>query len=657
MIEVKGTKSETQNTDPSDIYRLEAEKKSRSPFAIGVALIGIALYLKSMVSAEAEPYGGPAPAPAKALRGPAAEAASQAAEAEPAAAEDGDRAQRAPDPITAGPEPTSGHMEPAVAPTQLGVRLRPLLPASAEAPSWRSVDAPPVETRVANDNMTRSTGHGGGGGGGGSGSRGEPDVDPTDPDGEEDDDHTSQVNRAPRVAGAVTLRDVSGGTILAIALTHLLQNASDPDGQVLAVKNLAVSSGSLTPAAGGWLYQAGPQPGPVTLTYQVTDGTLSVDQTATFSVVGASAAAAPEGDAALLGMAAERDRSDDEGEAAEAVMAGGQGAEAVAGESDDVRVGSSGDDAIHGGAGMDRILGGAGDDSLFGHGGNDIISGEDGDDQLSGGSGDDLLSGGLGNDFVVGDTGNDRIEGGAGNDRIDGGAGEDTLGGDDGDDVIDGGEGDDRIEGGAGDDLLSDGTGEDLVFAGIGNDTLVVTLAAEADRYDGGAGSDTLDYSAASQGLTIDLVAGTGSGLEVGEDTISGFETIVGGSGDDHFVVGDAAMVLVGGAGENEFEFSFESTSGQSYSVIHEIMDFKVGDTIRMSKYDIFEKVLLEIGDQLADVYGEHVEANETSIRYRHEKGEGVDRTLIEADFDKDDIYETTIELQGHHALVIVEHV
>ena len=217
--------------------------------------------------------------------------------------------------------------------------------------------------------------------------------------------------------------------------------------------------------------------------------------------------------------------------------------------------------------------------------------------------------------------GNDVIAGEAGNDRIEGGAGDDTLGGDDGDDVIDGGEGDDRIDGGAGDDLLLDGTGEDLVFAGIGNDTLVVTLAAEADTYDGGAGSDTLDYSAASEALVIDLVAGTASGLEIGEDTISGFETIVGGSGDDHFVVGDAAMVLVGGAGENEFEFSFESTSGQSYSVMHEIMDFKVGDMIRMSKYDIFEEVLDEVGDQLAEVYGERVEANETPIRYRHEKG------------------------------------
>jgi hypothetical protein len=31
-------------------------------------------------------------------------------------------------------------------------------------------------------------------------------------------------------------------------------------------------------------------------------------------------------------------------------------------------------------------------------------------------------------------------------------------------------------------------------------------------------------------------------------------------------------------------------------------------------------------------------------------------RTFIEADFDDDDIYETTITLQGHHILVIVEH-
>ena len=66
MIEVKGTKTEAQDTDPAEAYRLDAEKKSKSPFAIGVVLMGIALYLKSMFPADAEPHGGPPPAPAKA---------------------------------------------------------------------------------------------------------------------------------------------------------------------------------------------------------------------------------------------------------------------------------------------------------------------------------------------------------------------------------------------------------------------------------------------------------------------------------------------------------------------------------------------------------------------------------------------------------------
>ena len=110
-----------------------------------------------------------------------------------------------------------------------------------------------------------------------------PDVDPTDPTARRTTSTTSPANRAPRVAGSGHPEGRFGRRrILAIGLTHLLQNAADPDGDALSVKNLAASAGTLTPVPGGWMFQASPQwPGPVTLTYQITDGTLSVDQTAT----------------------------------------------------------------------------------------------------------------------------------------------------------------------------------------------------------------------------------------------------------------------------------------------------------------------------------------------------------------------------------------
>jgi Ca2+-binding RTX toxin-like protein len=283
-------------------------------------------------------------------------------------------------------------------------------------------------------------------------------------------------------------------------------------------------------------------------------------------------------------------------------------------------VGTHRDDIIFGGDGHDRISGGGGDDRLFGQDGNDVIFGEDG------------------NDFLSGEAGNDTLSGGTG------------------DDVIAGGEGADTIAGGGGNDLIVDGAGEDIADGGEGDDCIVATATAEDDAYAGGAGCDTIDYSAATEGLTLDLVSGSASSLEIGTDTISGFEIVRGGSGDDQFIIGREAMVLAGGAGENRFEFASGDPASPSHSVVHEILDFKVGDLIRMSKYDIFEEVLAEMGDQLEEIYGRTVRSDAAAIRYRHEKTDEIDRTLIEADLDRDAVFETTIEVQGRHALIIVEH-
>lgn len=98
-------------------------------------------------------------------------------------------------------------------------------------------------------------------------------------------------------------------------------------------------------------------------------------------------------------------------------------------------------------------------------------------DSISGGAGNDTLSGGSGTDTLDGGEGDDRLLGGSGSHSMDGGNGNDTVGGLGGDDTINGGSGNDVIAGGDDDDLLlqSDFTG--------------------TDRFDGGRGTDTLDYS------------------------------------------------------------------------------------------------------------------------------------------------------------------
>ena len=116
-----------------------------------------------------------------------------------------------------------------------------------------------------------------------------------------------------------------------------------------------------------------------------------------------------------------------------------------------------------------------------------------------------------------------------------GNAGDDSLKGDDGDDNVQGGGGDDPLRGGR-PDALTGGPGADRAAGGEGNDTLTAARrawwastpghpagqcrqrralrgAAEdtliggdgADAMAGGAGRDTVDYSDATEGVTVRL--------------------------------------------------------------------------------------------------------------------------------------------------------
>jgi RTX calcium-binding nonapeptide repeat (4 copies) len=123
----------------------------------------------------------------------------------------------------------------------------------------------------------------------------------------------------------------------------------------------------------------------------------------------------------------------------------------------------------------------------------------------------------------------------------DGGTGDDVLTGGDGSDRLDGGSGADRIIGGPGGDFMSDGdrTGE----------------SPQPDVVDGGPNQpyeeDTVSYEDRTAGVTADLVRGTGG--EPGEgDSLTGFESAVGGAGDDRLIDGDAESGhLSGNAGDD----------------------------------------------------------------------------------------------------------
>lgn len=198
-------------------------------------------------------------------------------------------------------------------------------------------------------------------------------------------------NRAPVAAGPVFLADTTGCALLAIAMTDLLRNVQDPDGDTLSVHNVSVSSGSLSRDGDGWVFD-GDEVGPVTITYEVTDGELSVTQTASFNVVPRNQLTGTGGDDLILGTPCAdeidaglgNDNVDARGGAD--LIDGGAGNDHIAaGDGDDTVLGGSGDDVIFAGAGADVVSGGTGNDRIFGEDGNDILFGDAGDDLLDGG--------------------------------------------------------------------------------------------------------------------------------------------------------------------------------------------------------------------------------------------------------------------------------
>ncbi len=121
----------------------------------------------------------------------------------------------------------------------------------------------------------------------------------------------------------------------------------------------------------------------------------------------------------------------------------------------------------------------------------------------------------------------DVLVGGAGDDRIFGVSGDDRLFGDQGDDTLSGGDGNDEVSGDA---------GNDTIFADAGDDTI-----------DGGAGFDTFDLTDQSDGVSVDLDAGTASGVGIGNDTFTGIERVLVGSGDDILIGSDALDDILAG--------------------------------------------------------------------------------------------------------------
>jgi serralysin len=258
-------------------------------------------------------------------------------------------------------------------------------------------------------------------------------------------------------------------------------------------------------------------------------------------------------------------------------------------------------------AGNDSFAGTAFNDSIIGAGGYDVLNGQGGDDVFDIGSGNSTIDGGTGFDTAVfaknytfyswllnsgssvdgsisvTDTGTNAVTtlshvellrfadrdirvflGSNGADSFVGTKDADILWGAYGNDTLDGGDGNDSMFGGIGDDSVQGGAGNDCIRGNGGNDTL-----------DGGAGVNILSYGSATSGVKIDLVAGTASSADQGQDQISNFSLVYGSDYNDTLISGGGGNKLYGGYGDDVLKGGDQDTldggSGTDIAVFDDV--------------------------------------------------------------------------------------
>ncbi|RZJ47078.1 MAG: hypothetical protein EON87_02200 [Brevundimonas sp.] len=152
-------------------------------------------------------------------------------------------------------------------------------------------------------------------------------------------------------------------------------------------------------------------------------------------------------------------------------------------------------------------------------------------------------------DVIVSDAGSQRIFGGQGNNQISTGAGNDYLSGDYGDDILDGGSGNDLFYHVGGTDVLIGGDDHDQFR--YGSSLLTQEILPGALTIQGGSGSDSLDFSRLTSGITLDMRIVQSQAIGFGTLTISGVEILYGGVGSDRFTGEAGSQTFTGNDGND----------------------------------------------------------------------------------------------------------
>jgi Ca2+-binding RTX toxin-like protein len=317
------------------------------------------------------------------------------------------------------------------------------------------------------------------------------------------------------------------------------------------------------------------------------------------------------------------------GDGNDAIYSGNGSDKVLGGRGQDLLYGDLGNDRLYGGENDDFLRGDEGNDSLYGDAGEDSLHGEVGNDKLFGGLDDDYLSGGDGQDRLDGGKGDDNLNGGTGTDYLSGGAGDDTLNGRDnslgapGKDRLLAGDGNDRVYADDGDNALG-GKGIDtlsLLFQSSGGNFTKYTLdfskiagkkaadigyaGIKAGQFEkvtasvygmdvgsvvkGTKGNDAIDVSGKSGVVNGGAGDDKLSAFSYGGDSLADGIVVNGGSGDDK-LSGSGNVTLVGGKGDDQFILEESSSctiadfSGKDYFLVHVddlyYFDFNLGQSV-----------------------------------------------------------------------------
>jgi len=176
----------------------------------------------------------------------------------------------------------------------------------------------------------------------------------------------------------------------------------------------------------------------------------------------------------------------------------------------------------------------------------EVRSGSDDKERLSGTKGDDIIFGKGGDDTLSGGKGNDTLEGGKGADKLNGGAGIDTIdyltssssvwiNMEGGNGFFGDASGDtfsmiENVSGSGLSDSISGDTGDNYILGHGGDDQFIINTNAGQDTFDGGRGSDTIDFydNVDYGGITINLTTGINGGGATGL-TLIDVENVEGG--------------------------------------------------------------------------------------------------------------------------------